>query len=86
MIGAYTDDEEALKKATEATLDLAAAKGMDLNTAADLVGKSLGSSTNALARYGVEVTGVVGSAKRLESLTTNVSRLFGGRLELQQIL
>ena len=79
LIGAYTDDEEALKKATEATLDLAAAKGMDLNTAADLVGKSLGSSTNALARYGVEVTGVVGSAKRLESLTTNVSRLFGGQ-------
>ena len=75
LIGAYTDDEEALKKATEATLDLAAAKGMDLNTAADLVGKSLGSSTNALARYGVEVTGVVGSAKRLESLTTNVSRV-----------
>ena len=79
LIGAYTDDEEQLKKATEATLDLAAAKGMDLNAAADLVGKSLGSSTNALARYGVEVRGVRGSTERLESLTTNVARLFGGQ-------
>ena len=43
LIGAYVQDEEHLKAATEATLDLAAAKGMDLATAADLVGKSLGS-------------------------------------------
>ena len=83
LIAAYTDDEEAIKKATVATLDLAAAKGMDLKTAADLVGKSLGSSTNALSRYGVRVKGTVGSTKRLESLTENVSRLFGGQAQAQ---
>jgi len=83
LIAAYTDDEEAIKKATVATLDLAAAKGMDLKTAADLVGKSLGSSTNALSRYGVRVKGVVGSTQRLESLTDNVSRLFGGQAQAQ---
>ena len=79
LIAAYTDDEEKIKKATVATLDLAAAKGMDLNTAADLVGKSFGSSTNALSRYGIEVEGAVGSTKRLNMITQNVSKLYGGQ-------
>ena len=61
LIGSFTDDEEAIKAATKATLDLAAAKGMDLNAAADLVSKTLGSSTNSLSRYGVEVEAAVGS-------------------------
>ena len=79
LIGAYISDEQHLKAATEATLDLASAKGMDLAAAADLVGKSLGSSTNALSRYGVEVQGVKGSTERVESLTRNVAKLFGGQ-------
>ena len=40
LIAAYTDDEEAIKRATQATVDLAAAKGMDLKAAADLVSKN----------------------------------------------
>ena len=67
LIASFVDDEEQIKAATEATLDLAAAKGMDLNAAADLVSKTLGSSTNALSRYGITVEGTVGSSKRLES-------------------
>ena len=42
MLAAFVKDEEALRLATKATLDLAAAKGFDLVTAADLVGKTLG--------------------------------------------
>ena len=83
MIAAFTDDEETIKKATQATLDLAAAKGFDLVAAADLVSKSLGSTTNALTRYGVVVTGAVGSSERLETLTTNVGNLFGGQATQQ---
>ena len=79
LLAAYTDDEEQIKKATKATLDLAEAKGMDLNTAADLVGKSFGSSTNALSRYGIQVSGTVGSTARLDSLTRNLSALYGGQ-------
>ena len=71
MIASFVKDEEAVRLATEATLDLAAAKGFDLVAAADLVSKTLGSSTNALSRYGIEVTGAVGSTERLESLTGN---------------
>lgn len=78
MLAAFTKDEEQIKLATQATLDLAEAKGMDLKTAGDLVSKTLGSSTNALARYGIEVTGSANSVLRLESLTKNISTLFAG--------
>ena len=79
LIAAYTDDEEQIKKATQATLDLAAAKGMDLKTASDLVSKTMNSSTNALSRYGIEVEGVVGSTSRLDSLTRAITRLYEGQ-------
>jgi len=57
--------------------------GMDLQAAGDLVAKTLGSSTNAMSRYGIEVTGAVGSTERLESLTNNVAKLFGGQASAQ---
>lgn len=79
LIAAFTDDEEAIKRATVATLDLASAKGMDLFAAADLVAKTLGSTTNAMSRYGIEVTGAVGSTERLDTLTKNIAKTFGGQ-------
>ena len=79
LIGSFVKEEDAIMAATEATLDLAAAKGMELTVAADLVSKTLGSTTNALSRYGIEVTGAVGSTERLESLTGNLARVFGGQ-------
>lgn len=85
LLAAFIKDEEQLKLATKATIDLAAAKGMDLNAAADLIGKSIGSSTNALSRYGIEVEGAVGSTQRLESATSSIARLYGGQA-LQQSL
>ena len=83
LIGAFTKDEEQIKELTKTTLDLAAAKGMDLTAAADLVSKSFGSSTNALSRYGIQVEGAVGSSERLENLTGNVAALFGGQAVAQ---
>ena len=83
LIAAFVDEEEAIAKATKATLDLAAAKNMDLTAAADLVSKTLGSSTNALSRYGIEVIGAVGSTERLDSLIGNVADKFGGQATAQ---
>ncbi len=83
QIAAFVKDEEQIKKATKATLDLAAAKGMDLASAGDLVAKTLGSSTNALGRYGVEVKGAVGSSERLESVTRGIADVFGGQAAAQ---
>ena len=83
LIAAYVHVEEQIKAASAATLDLAAAKGMDLNSAADLVSKTLGSSTNSLSRYGIEVEGAVGSTERLNSLTKSVADTFGGQAKAQ---
>lgn len=83
MIAAFVKDEDQIKAATKATLDLAAAKGMSLKAASDIVSKTLGSTTNALTRYGIEVEGAVGSTERLSSLVTNISDKFGGQAAAQ---
>ena len=80
-LAAYIEEEASIKRATKATLDFASAKGMDLAAAADLVGKTVGSSTNALSRYGIEVQGVVGSAERLDSALSGLNAKFGGQSE-----
>ena len=78
MLTRFGVEGPMLDKLTKATLDLAAAKGMDLSSAADLVAKSVGSSTNALARYGITIEGDVGSTERMQQAVDNISRLFGG--------
>jgi|APSaa5957512493_1039668.scaffolds.fasta_scaffold10066_4 hypothetical protein len=81
LVGAYTDNEKAISRLTKASMDLAVAKGMDLNSAVDLVSKSVFSSTNALSRYGVSIEGTAGSVGRLESATTALTALYGGQAE-----
>jgi len=83
LIGAYTDNEDAIKKLTIASMDLASAKGMDLATATDLVAKSVFSSTNALSRYGVVVEGNVGSTDRLNMATKSLAKMYGGQAKAQ---
>lgn len=83
LVGAYTDNEKAIARVTEASMDLASAKGMDLNSAIDMVSKSIFSSTNAMSRYGIEVTGTQGTVERLESATKNISDLYGGQAKAQ---
>ena len=80
-IAAFVKDENQLKAATKAAQDMAAAQGMDLVQAADLVAKTLGSSMNALSRYGVQVEGAVGSTERLTAVTEGITNLWGGQAE-----
>jgi uncharacterized protein YukE/K+/H+ antiporter YhaU regulatory subunit KhtT len=81
LIAAMVKEEEQILKVMPLVQDFATAKGMDLAGAADLVSKTLGSSTNALSRYGIEVTGAVGSQERLESLTKGLTVAFEGQAE-----
>ena len=81
LIAAMVKEEEQILRVMPLVQDFATAKGMDLAGAADLVSKTLGSSTNALSRYGIEVTGAVGSTERLESLTNGLSNAFEGQAE-----
>lgn len=81
VVAAFVKEEETIKRLTPAILDFAQAKGVDLKTAADLITKTFASSTNALSRYGLEVTGAAGSTERLESLTSALDSAFKGAAE-----
>ena len=78
MLTNFQIEGEMLDQLTKATLDLATAKGMDLKSAADLVAKTVGSSTNALSRYGITVEGAQGSTERAQMAVENISKIFGG--------
>ena len=78
-LSAFTKNEAQLKKLMPLVADFATAMGTDLGSAAKLMGKTLGSSTNALARYGLEVKGAAGSSERLESIVAALNERFGGQ-------
>ena len=79
MLASMGLEEEAIKRLTPLIQDMATAKGMDLKAAADLVAKSVGSSTNALSRYGIQIEGAVGSTDRLDSAVNALSGQFKGQ-------
>lgn len=69
----------AIKGLTPLVQDLATLYDMDLSAAADLVGRSVGTSMNALSRYGIVIEGAVGSAERLESAMIGLNKVVGGQ-------
>jgi len=73
-------DEEMLKRAIPAVQDLAASlfKG-DMITASSMFAKVVGSSTNSLSRYGIEIDMTGTKAEKFEELMVKVNAKFGGR-------
>lgn len=69
------------KEQTKAILDFAQAQGMDAAQAAEVVGKSVGTATNALARYGIEVTKGATEGQKLEQVIAGLNNKFGGQAE-----
>ena len=80
-LATYQLEEAQIKSLIPVIQDMAQAKGMDLVQAADLVGKSIGSSTNALSRYGIVIEGVAGSNERTASAVSSLSKMFEGQAE-----
>jgi hypothetical protein len=81
MIGSFIKEEKSIKAVTKAAVDFAAAKGMDVVSAADLFTKSIVSGTNALSRYGIKVKDTNVVEERMASLVTAVNNAYGGRAE-----
>jgi len=79
MLATMGLEEEAIKRLIPLVQDMATVKGMNLKAAADLVAKSVGSSTNALSRYGITIEGAVGSTERLDSAVGSLSTMFSGQ-------
>lgn len=78
MLSHYGIQGPMMDQLTKATLDLASAKGMDLASAGEVVSKSVGGETNALARYGITIEGAKGSTERMSMAVQNINNLFGG--------
>lgn len=74
-------DQEGLQTVTPHVLDFATAMGVDVKSAMSLVGKTLGSSTNALARYGIEIDTSLSKSEKLAQLTEQLESKFGGMAE-----
>lgn len=65
----------------KAVVDYAAATEQDLSSAFTLVGKSIGTSTNALARYGVQLDDNMTKEQKMEVITATLSQRFSGSAE-----
>ena len=83
VIQSYIGHREVTEELTQATLDFAAAKKMDLASAAEVVGKSIGSSTNALSRYGVEITDSTDKTERMAGVISGITQKWDGQSEAQ---
>lgn len=74
---------EGLQNATRATLDLAAGLGIDLQSAALLVGKAAAGSTSAFSRYGLVVKNTGDKAKDFAGVLDQIQAKFGGSATAQ---
>jgi hypothetical protein len=83
LIASFTKDEEQIKKATAAALDLSAAVGVDLNAAFLLMGKAAAGETTTLSRYGIILDEGVPKQEKFAAALAKVNEQFGGRAQEQ---
>lgn len=83
ILQGYVGQREVTKELITATLDLAAAKKMDLSSAAELVGKSIGTSTNALARQGVEMKDNLTVTEKYAAVIAGINNQWSGMAAAQ---
>lgn len=74
----YLGQTKISKELMMATLDLAAAKKMDLASAAEMVAKSIGTSTNALARQGIELEKGATKTEKMQKVISVLNDRYGG--------
>jgi hypothetical protein len=72
---------EGLERATKAALDLSAALGVDLQSAAQLVAKAAQGNTAALSRYGIVLDESIPKGQRFEALLKLIEDRFRGTAE-----
>ena len=75
----YVKEESAIDALIPAVMNLAAAKGLNLATAADLVGRAIGSNEKMIGRYGITLTGAAGSMEKVQSAIDGLNAKFKGQ-------
>lgn len=81
QLAAFGLEGQKLKEVTKATLDLAAAKGIDLRSAADLLGKAFVGETGTLSRYGIVIGQNIPKSEKFAQALSKVNSMFGGQAE-----
>ena len=72
-------NSDGLKAIMPSVMDFAVGMGIDLNTAVRLIGKTLGSNTNALERYGIAIDATAPKQQKLAELQAGIAKMFGGQ-------
>ena len=80
-VAQYAGNIKITKELTGAILDFATANKMDAASAAAAVGKAIGTSTNALARYGIEINSSASQSEKMAQVLEGLKGKFGGQAE-----
>ena len=83
LIANFTKNEDEIKKATVAALDLSAAVGIDLNAAFLLMGKAAAGETSTLSRYGVILEEGIEKGDKFGAALELINTQFGGQAAAQ---
>lgn len=83
LLQTYGMDTEMMKKAMVAAQDLASAKGIDLTTAVNLLGKAYGGNTTALARHGIKLDEARLKTEGFSYVLEELNKHFGGAAQAE---
>ena len=78
-LATYIKNEDAVKQLTPAVLDLAAATGMDMVSAAQMVARGVADDGAELGRFKIAVTGASSSVERAISVFQGITDKMGGQ-------
>jgi hypothetical protein len=81
MLGNYIKEEESIKKLTPAILDLSAAKGIDLRTASEMVGRAIASNSDELVKLGINFGTAKTEAERIDMTLIGLKSHFAGHAD-----
>lgn len=73
LLQSFVGQREVSAELTKAVVDLASATGKDLNEAFNLVGRTIGSNTNALARSGIEIDEHATKQEKIQQIIEKVN-------------
>jgi hypothetical protein len=78
LLTQYHLEGQALDDVTQAVMDFASAKGMDLASAADLMGRAINGSTDSIRGMKVELKDLTSRTERANAVVKEISATFGG--------
>jgi hypothetical protein len=83
LLASFTRNEEKIKAATTAAMDMAAAQGIDLKAAMLLLGRAAVGETGTLSRYGIILEKGLKQSEKFEAALKQLNKMFGGQAAAQ---